>query len=225
MKNRKGMTLVEVIVAIGLLGLIAVGLLTALTGYVGYISRTKIITQDIFHAQEKLELEIQDLKTKIRNGTETGYTAVTYDVFGQTFSGYQLSESAQQHVLTAVVGSGVEIVFPVPVVETISAGLSRTTTLSTNFAYGNEVGGTALRAVGDFDIASGEPSFVNKLQWYVSRTGFNTPMIPLPQEIEIGSKYPRFPEDYEPIPSASNLTLTELDRFIEIGRASWRERV
>ncbi|NLN46292.1 MAG: type II secretion system protein, partial [Clostridiaceae bacterium] len=113
MKTRKGFTLVEVIVSIALLGLIAVGFLMALTGYVRYISVTKTITQDIFQAQEKLELDIQTVKSNIRNGTTGGLTEQTFAVFGQSFVGYPLVQQVEQHKLNTVVGSAIPIDLPV----------------------------------------------------------------------------------------------------------------
>ncbi|MBP7401818.1 MAG: Ig-like domain-containing protein [Clostridia bacterium] len=214
MKSRKGMTLVEIIVSMGLLGIIAVFTLMALTGYVTYIARTKGITQDIFTAQDGLETEIREVKAMIRTGAVTGYTAEPYVVFGRTLTGYELTESADAHELNTVVGSGLEVEFPVPEVGTIDAELFRSSAVTTNYAYGADVGGVALRATGNYTIAPGESSFIDKIQWYVSRDGFSIPMAASPGEIEIGSLYPRFPEDYEPIPGATTLTLNDLSDHI-----------
>ncbi len=215
MKKRQGFTLPEVLVSIALLGLIAIGLLSALTGYVRYIGMTKDITEDVFLAQEKLELEIQTVKDKLRAGYISGYDEHTYSVFGHTLVGYPLSHQVDQHVLNTVVGSAVPIDLPVPRVESIDAKLVRgTTTQSGNFAYGENVNGQALSAAGTYTIAAGEPSFINKIQWYASREGFNIPMALVPSEIEIGSRYPRFPEDYEPIHHANGMTLSGLNNYI-----------
>ena len=214
MKNRKGMTLVEIIVAMGLLGIIAVTTLMALTGYVTYISRTKGITQDIFVAQDGLETEIREVKAMIRTGTVSGYTAESYVVFGRTLSGYTLQEAVDRHELNTVVGSGLEIEFAVPKVATIDAKLYRgSTAVANNHAYGSAINSVALRATGTYTMAPGEVSFIDKVQWYVSREGFNLPMTASPGEIEIGSLYPRFPEDYEPIPGATSLTLNGLESY------------
>ncbi len=215
MNRRKGFTLVEVIVSIALLGLIAVGFLMAVTGYVRYISVTKTITQDIFQAQEKLELDIQTVKLNIRNGTVGGLTEQTFSVFGQSFVGYPLAQQVEQHQLNTVVGSAVPIDLPVPGIGAIESHLRRgATDLSVNHSYGKAVGSQTLTAVGSYSVAAGEPSFINKIQWYVSRDGFSIPMETLPAEIEIGSRFPRFPEDYEPIPYANSLTLSGLDQYI-----------
>jgi hypothetical protein len=78
---------------------------------------------------------------------------------------------------------------------------------STLFEYSSSLYATS-------DVTLTDPDGVNLTniyRWYVSRPGFNIPMISTaPEEVETGTKYPRFPDDYSIIPSSSNTTLASV---------------
>ena len=61
MFNRKGMTLIEIILALALLGIIAVTFLSALSGHFVLLTDTRAITKDAFSAQKNVEDEIQSI--------------------------------------------------------------------------------------------------------------------------------------------------------------------
>ncbi len=60
---REGMTLIEVIIAIALMGIIVIGILTALTNQVTLLNKSKSITVDSFSNQLEVEEVIEAVKT------------------------------------------------------------------------------------------------------------------------------------------------------------------
>ena len=65
LKNR-GLTLIEVIVALALLGIISVAFLSSLSTHFAFIVNTKTITENTFEAQRAIEQEIDEVKEDLR---------------------------------------------------------------------------------------------------------------------------------------------------------------
>ena len=78
--NKNGLTLVEIVVAIGLLGIIAVLFLTAFSGQFSMFSRTRQITDNLFRSQEIIEKDIDSIKTKlVENPSSISNPTVSYN--------------------------------------------------------------------------------------------------------------------------------------------------
>lgn len=80
MKDKKGLTLIEIIMAIALLGIISILIFPALTNQYLMLRSTRTITFDLYGAQQEIEKAIIDIKKDIQadiapNGqTKTSYT-------------------------------------------------------------------------------------------------------------------------------------------------------
>lgn len=61
--KKKAFTLVEVIVAMAIIGIIAVGMLPVMSGGLMFLNRSKLITQSIFDVQKEMELSIESAKS------------------------------------------------------------------------------------------------------------------------------------------------------------------
>lgn len=209
MKNNRGFTLIEVIVSIALLAIISMGLISGLTSQFRYLKNTQTFTEDISVAQQSIELQISNVKKTIMDGGAlTGgedYTLFDGTAYERTVVGYpkklEISIGNATRTLFTVVGSEVlEFAVATASVEIeFSSG-------STMYEYSPSL---SVRS----DVTLDDPDHVNLTniyRWYVSRSGFNIPMISNPEEIEKGTKYPRFPDDYTIIPGASTTTLSSV---------------
>lgn len=70
MKNNRGFTFIEVIIALALIGIITVGFVSATSNYFGFFNRTKEISQGTFETQGNIEDFIDEIKTAIREKKE-----------------------------------------------------------------------------------------------------------------------------------------------------------
>lgn len=217
--KKKGFTLIEIIISIALIGIIALALLPALSGNFKLLVNTKRITEDAFKAQQGIELVIEEVRSQIKSGsTPTG--GKDYILFSglnqRTVKGY-LRQVNINNPPNPIDGNNKKIY---TVIADTSIPDFKVATAS-NVAIKMYVGSNELKyaysVTPSLAIKSQatitDPEHVNLMnlhQWYVSREGFNTPMIKSPNEIEKGKVYPRFPDDYMIIPSATSSNLTSI---------------
>lgn len=214
MKNNRGFTLIEIIVSIALLGIISVGMLSGLTTQFRFLTDTKVFTEDLSTAQQGMEDKISDVKKTLENnGTPSGgedYTLFS-GTYARTVVGYpryqEISvDSGLTRLLSSVVGTET-LEYPVAAVTDVDLTFQPNdspTFNSTSYIYYDNLYAKSAITLDDPDGVN----LTNIYRWYVSRAGFNIPMIAAtPEETEVGTKYPRFPEDYDIIPNKSNDTL------------------
>jgi uncharacterized protein YjdB/type II secretory pathway pseudopilin PulG len=217
MRSKKGLSLLEVILAIALLGLISAMLFPALSGQYTMLVHTRSITADLYAAQQQVEQSISEIRQAIQDGTApVGYTRTGYVLFSgqsnqRTIFGYP--DKVEVHAgnaaisLSAVVADTRMPVFDVATATNVVLKMSDANGVRTS-AYADTPG---LQLTATFDIV--DPKNVNLTnisRWYVSRDGFSIPMVTNVEEIENGTIYPRFPEDYVIIKGASSKNLTAI---------------
>ena len=216
MKSKKGMTLVEVILAMALLSMVSVVFLTSFAAYNRFISNTKSITEDVFGAQESMELKIKELKDKIKAEDPLLPAPNTYPLFtgadAISVQGFPITLPVLGKNVTTIVATNQMLELPAPSVENVVATLKYNGT-----AVKRSYAASANTSVdGTYTIVDPDGNlFLSQYQWYVSRTGFNIPKITSPLEIEMGRIYPKYPDDYMPIPGATAKTLTNLSAFTD----------
>lgn len=214
MKNNKGLSMIEVIISIAIIGIIASGLLSASTNYITMIFNSKDTTKELMTAQQSIELEISEVKTTIKNGGTPigGSTYVLYEGetdFERNVDGYIRKISINNNpddlannkkVLYTVVTDNVNI-YQVAEALNVSIDLYHSNTEVVD----SHVDDTSLNIKSDYTIS--DPDSVNMTnlhQWYVTRKGFNIPVYDMDletiPETDKGTKYPRFPDDYYMIP-------------------------
>lgn len=215
--NRNGFTLVEIVVAIGLLGIIAVLFLTAFSGQFSMFSRTRQITDNLFRSQEIIEKDIDNIKTKlVENPGSISNPTISYNLFSGIYSrqvsGFvsdTLSHSSDTR-LVAVVSDGRLPAFPVPEIVSVDLKIDRNGTLATHSLDNHEnVASPGLSLKATSDIEENSVYYTSRHEWYVSNPGFNIPVIPtsdanydvlVDSDLDLGRLYPIFPNDYSPIP-------------------------
>lgn len=217
MKSDKGFSLIEIIIAIALLGIISVGMLSAMTSQYSLIRRTRGMTENLFKAQELIENDIESVKQSIKNGTTPVGTRTAYTLFSgvneRTVYGYvnivETTNTTGKLQIYAVAPEMKPLEFDVPAVNTVKIDFSNGAVIP--YAY------TSTPAViAKATYVKDDPKGVFLMginRWYVSRAGFNIPNIldPLKKfEVEKGTVYPRFPEDYTLIPGATLKDLSSL---------------
>ena len=218
MKGKKGLTLIEIVVAIAILGIISVMLYPALTGQYSLLRKTRVMTEDLFGAQRSIEVEINDVKTAIQNGDTITLDRSYYDIFDgtayeRTVGGYarQINVHVDNSVinLNAVIADSQLSAFPTSSIDSATIWMADDFN-DLDFAYWNT---SDLRVLSDYTEPNpADINMYNICRWYVSREGFNSPPITNPLEIELGTIYPRFPDDYSVI---SNYLLSDLNSVQE----------
>ncbi len=96
MGDNKGLTLIEIIIAITLLGIISIGMMSGFVSQFSFMKQTQSITNDVFSAQQRIELEIEAVKLKIQDDSidsdPVNYPKISRDLFTginkRTVSGY-----------------------------------------------------------------------------------------------------------------------------------------
>ncbi|WP_425449554.1 Ig-like domain-containing protein [Dethiothermospora halolimnae] len=210
MNNNKGLTLIEIIIALALLSIIVVGLLTAMSSHFSMMVNTKDITEDVFLAQKDIEMQIEDVKDSIKD-RDTPLGQRTYTLFSgsnqRTVKGYPRESvidgssgegSNNKRKIYTIVAETRMPEFKVAKASDVSIELYNN---DKKVLYGY-TGNPSLNIKSSSRISDSENiHLMNIHNWYVSRVGFNIPMEENTSEEEIGKKYPVFPDDYRLISS------------------------
>ena len=197
MKRKKGLTLVEIIVAIALLGIISVGFLYALTTHFTLLNKTKAMTQSYFNAQRSVEEEVDRLKNQISTG---GLTLTSRTLFGA----YPVQYYAMEYTINSKpYYSYISNVRPTSYtpLEMSSVSIAMKSGLQ---SVSNIYGETPFLIEGTFtnDSATRYDLLLNVVEWYVSSSSYLMPFPPnadfsLFDDIAYYSYfYPVFPRDY-----------------------------
>lgn len=216
--NNKGLTLIEIILAIVLLSIIALTFISALSAHFVMLSNTKTITEDVFTAQKSVERQIEDIKTKIYEGKPVA-NGKDYELFGRDITGYPVRVNINSNkVINTVVGETRTPQFTVPEASDVQLDLYLNTSRQADNDDYSKRPGLNIRASSNVD---GNGVFLlNKHEWYVSRPGFYIPIVGvdnIDRDFDLGRLYPLFPNDYIPIPikSESNMQSSSILSVIE----------
>lgn len=178
---RRGMTLIEIIISIALIGIIAFGILPAISAQYSMVHKTKNITVDSFDSQSEVENEVVSKRTELRDKTKTinDFSPIqNFNILGVNVNAYDLK------VTSSKFGNRTIDIF-------LSKQLAEREQFSSSTANNvriEVVGGTS----NDFaNLASGTPSlegkvdaitdstwYTNVYKWYVSDPGISNPVFP-----------------------------------------------
>ena len=72
MNNKKGYTLIEVVLSLAILGIISIGFLTVAGSNFSFFNKARGISQTVFETQQEIELFIDKVKEGIRQVRQEG---------------------------------------------------------------------------------------------------------------------------------------------------------
>jgi len=173
---RKGMTLIEIIISIALLGIIAFGILPAISAQYSMVHKTKNITVDSFDSQSEVENRVVSKRVELRDGKIS--PTKNFTVLGVNIKAYDLK------VTSAKFGNRTIDIF----LSKELAKREKFSSLTANNVRIEVVGGTS----NDFaNLAKGTPSlegkvdaitdstwYTNVYKWYISDPGISEPVFP-----------------------------------------------
>ena len=178
---RKGMTLIEIIISIALIGIIAFGILPAISAQYSMVNKTKNITVDSFDSQSEVENAVVSKRVELRdnpNPINMFSPIQNFTVLGVNVTAYDLK------VTSAKFGNRTIDIF----LSKELAVREKFSKLTANNVRIEVIGGTS----NDFaNLASGTPSlegkvdaitdstwYANVYKWYISDPGISEPVFP-----------------------------------------------
>ena len=206
--NRKGMTLIEIIIAMFLLGVISIAFLPSISSSYSMMKDSRRFTVDSFATQQEMEKKMEEARN-LDDTTVDFFT--TKDIFGKKIGGYEITYPlGNRNEIYAFIPDIKRDDYPVPIAINVKNEPKRGgENLEIPYALDSD-----LRFCGSNDI---DPSTSNLLlttlyKWYVSNDSFD-PIVPENNidEIEIGTRYPRWPYDYTEIKNETKKDLRGID--------------
>lgn len=224
--NKKGFTLIEIIVSLAIIGIIIVGGFSIIGSNFNFLRKTRDMSVDTLLTQQDIELKISDIKTQLKDptnvlalenvvidGVTIGYHEVSEPYNGVNYTYGITSEQLPEYLLLKTFGVGANL---------------KTNAVNAFSVY--PINSSGAVGVSTPDVATYSTHWMLDInQWYISRPGFNVPVPKGPVndanfkyydylsnnglESELGARYPSFPDDYTLLGTATNKTLSNLDRL------------
>lgn len=179
---RKGMTLIEIIVSIALIGIIAFGILPVISAQYKMVHKTKNITVDTFASQSEVDNAVVNKRVELRDNTKAinEYSPTqSFTVFGTNVEVYNLKvtsakfgnrtidiflskQLAEREKFSSLTANNVRI--------EVTGGVSND--------FANLASGTPILLEGKFDTITDPTWYANVYKWYISDPGISEPVFP-----------------------------------------------
>ncbi len=216
MKNNNGMTLIEVIIALFLLGLITVVFLPSTWSSYKMMANAKEITADTFTAQKKVELAIEEARDKMvdfkKDNSNPNPINMDIKAFGKTIKGVSIVESILNEKGNSMGNINV-FVADEPLINDNLPELEWVKVVDKNVKEGI-IKWEGNKLTGSHKIKDTSNYFMSLKRWYVSKSGFDGYM---PDRVENesywGTRYPSWPNDYELINNNDKTELSDLSPY------------
>ncbi len=213
--NNKGMTLVEVVMAVFLLGIIAVVFFPSTWSSFDMMKKAKEITADTFLAQQSIEIEME----RVRDKDLTSPTQNFSSVFGKTVTGVAVTQQIldkdgnSRGELNVFIGDKPDIDENLPVADNVKI-VDNTAKKNDKIIYWGQ-NNTSYSLKGSFTIPDTTNYFMSLFRWYSSRDGFDG-YFPdaVTDESYWGVRYPTPVNDYELLTGKDTEQLTDLKAYI-----------
>lgn len=216
--NNKGMTLIEVIIALFLLGLLTIVFLPSTWSSYKMMEKAKEITVDTFAAQQKVELSMEKARDDIyeyrKDPSKPNPMTKSINAFGKTISGVPIKQSVLSKDGTVNRGDIYVFVADEPIinenlpeVEWIKLFDKNSKDIPIYWKNNNLTGSHKIKDTANY--------FMSLKRWYVSKPGFDG-FIPASgiNESYWGTRYPSWPNDYETINNNDKDQLMDLSPYI-----------
>ena len=222
MKTRKGMTLVEIVVALFVLSLTASFLIQNSIRQYTLTQQTKKITENLFATAKQVEKTVQDYKDAINAGAALPVYPVTVTLFGTTpddardvkfypVMGYLNGVDDSAGSIYSVATDIQPPQFVVPVITNLTATLKYGAQQTDSWYVSTQ---TTISV----DVTVDDPALMEmaKFQWYVSAPDFPIRFIN-PRAVGDPGALPKFPDDYVIIktstPPRSSFTFDDVNAY------------
>ncbi len=181
MGNKKGLTLIEIIIAMALLGVIAVSIIPAFTSQLVIMNKGQGLTKSAFEAQADVERLIFDVRQKLQQDTPVdavpGIRVTTVNLFGSDTDIYRMRHTSPGGKSLYVFLSG-----ELAKVEKQSLLVARNVRIVVSSDPSGKVadiGNFANTTLTALCNPNNSPTFFRHLyKWYVSREGIADPQFP-----------------------------------------------
>lgn len=228
MSKKSGLTLIEIIISIALIGILAIVFLPSFTNHFSWIVDTNTkITQETYRAQAKMEENLNRMKEELLLGDiqidDYNIMGITRRIdeiklFTSEFKGYSSRTYPNvyqtevaingQRKFVSLVGEKRLSELPVPIIEVSSLDFLKDSVPSTTKLEYSNYNNLQIKASSNLIDTPG--AILNKYRhdWFVSKPGFN---IPFPSEEYIDGNtdykvYPSYPKDYIALPVLSQIS-------------------
>jgi prepilin-type N-terminal cleavage/methylation domain-containing protein len=203
MTKKKGFTLIEIILAIGLIGIISVGFLFALSNHFSLLTKTKDITTDYFERQSQVELTIESLKKDIEDGT---LSLSSQTIFGESVEYYPMEYEVDDITYYSYISNVRPTSYTPLQMSDVETKMKNNELISSNI-YGH----TPFKIEGKLvnDPSTRYDLMLNVVDWYVSSENY---IIPYPSGADFSLFddiayysyfYPVYPRDYTLVATSS----------------------
>lgn len=210
MRNNKGITLIEIVVSIFLIGLIAATFLTAFNNSLFAMGKGNEMVKELHKAQQTVEVAIEKVKNKETVDDVTKIESNSHRLFGKDINGKFITQSAfGANELFVFVPDELDLEERLPLIEPDSVKIKPTLPI-----YGAK-SGQDLTGESMVSDTNREYYFMSLKRWNISDKGFDgsVPKVTNENEGLFGERYPMFPFDYEKNDSEYTV-LNNLGRFI-----------
>ena len=219
MENKKGMTLIEVILALFLLGLMTVVFLPATWASYKMMGTAKNMTVDLFLTQQEIEQEMEKARDQIyaykEDNTKPNPMTRTIRAFGKDVQGISIKKSITNSDGRSNLGDIYTFIADKPVLDEGLPELQwvRLETSDSSHKLG-PIHWDGNNLTGSSKIKDRANYFMSLKKWYISKPGFDghIPDI-VDNESHWGTRYPSWPNDYELI-SNDRDQLTSLKDYL-----------
>ncbi len=213
MKSRKGLTLIEVLLSLFLIGIIATTFIPAIFSNFSMVFKAKDITENIFAAKQNME-RAMELARREENKSDPRFTSKSFTLFGKTIDGTLIHQpiSGDKKIVAYVPNESVPV-HEVPRIKSGSVSISPPGPI-----YGFLLGQNLTGSEGILE--SNSNYYMKIFNWYVSKPGFEGF---IPENIDntnegyFGRRYPQWPQDYIKIKSSYSKIdgLNSLEKYVE----------
>lgn len=200
---RRGFTLVEVIIALALMGIAALAFVTVMMGSYNLQFKQKGITKNAFELQKDIERQIEEKRQNIDSLTFKTFNSA-FGVSGLNVEYFPIKVKGKNHIFYSLITKEQQLVQTLPVATMASLNIDNTLNPTRNYNYDyipNENLGIDYKIAGKYQL---KPDTLDNIAyvvvyWYASKPGYSVPTTPDIAKSDLAECFPMIPDDFEMI--------------------------